>query len=127
MIQTQLISHYGGKLVSPVVAAKEQTELRARASHLPSIRISERSACDLKLLACGAFSPLDHFVTKEDHQSILEQMRQACVSNPNPVAIECRPGLASGPGSRPAQCQKRVARSTSKLLHFRIPSDMSLI
>ena len=75
MIQTQLISPYGGKLVSLVAAAEEREELKAQGSNLPSIQISERSACDLELLACGAFSPLDHFVTKEEHQSILEQMR----------------------------------------------------
>ena len=75
MIQTQLISPYGGKLVSLFAAAEEREELKARASNLPTVRISERSACDLELLACGAFSPLDHFVTKEEHQSILEQMR----------------------------------------------------
>src|SRR5688572_32467473 len=27
------------------------------------------------MLACGAFSPLDHFVTKAEHESILEEMR----------------------------------------------------
>ena len=75
MIQTQLISPYGGRLVSLFAAAEEREELKARASNLPSIQISERSACDLELLACGAFSPLDHFVTEEEHQSILEQMR----------------------------------------------------
>jgi sulfate adenylyltransferase len=75
MIQTQLIPAYGGKLVSLVVAAEERKELKERGSSLPSIQISERSASDLELLACGAFSPLDHFVTKEEHQSILEEMR----------------------------------------------------
>jgi len=75
MIQTQLISPYGGKLVSLVAAAAEREELKERGSNLPSIQISERSACDLELLACGAFSPLDHFVTREEHESILEQMR----------------------------------------------------
>lgn len=74
MIQTQLIPPYGGKLVSLFTAAEEREELKARGANLPSVQISERSACDLELLACGAFSPLDHFVTKEEHQSILEQM-----------------------------------------------------
>lgn len=46
-----------------------------RASHLPSIQISERSVCDLQLLACGAFSPLDRFVGKAAHQRILDEMR----------------------------------------------------
>lgn len=75
MIKTQLISPYGGKLVSLVAAPEQQEELKARGAELPSIRISERSACDLEMLACGAFSPLDHFITKEEHASILEEMR----------------------------------------------------
>lgn len=75
MIQTPLIPPYGGKLVSLFAAAEEREELRARGSNLPSIQISERSACDLELLACGAFSPLDHFVKKEEHESIVENMR----------------------------------------------------
>lgn len=75
MISTQLIPPYGGRLVSLVSDAEEQEELKARGAELPSIQISERSACDLELLACGALSPLDHFVTKEEHQSILEEMR----------------------------------------------------
>ena len=61
--------------MSLVAAAPEREELKERGSNLPSIQISERSACDLELLACGAFSPLDHFVTREEHESILEQMR----------------------------------------------------
>lgn len=75
MTKSQLIKPYGDKLVSLVVAAEQQEELKARGAELPSIQISERSACDLELLACGAFSPLNHFVTKEEHESILEDMR----------------------------------------------------
>ncbi len=70
-----LIPPYGGELVNLLVPKDERDELRARASRLPSIQISERSACDLQLLACGAFSPLDRFVGKEDHARILEEMR----------------------------------------------------
>ena len=75
MTKTSLIPPYGDSLVSLVVVAEQQEELKARGSELPSIQISERSACDLEMLACGAFSPLDHFVTKEEHESILEEMR----------------------------------------------------
>ena len=92
MIPNQLIPPYGGKLVSLVVAAEEQEELKARASNLPSMQISERSACDLELLACGAFSPLDHFVTKEEHESILEEMRlQSGHLFPIPVPLPVTP------------------------------------
>src|SRR3989440_592905 len=70
-----LITPYGGDLVNLLVPAEELDELRSYASRLPSLQISERSMCDLELLACGAFSPLDRFVGKEEHQRILDEMR----------------------------------------------------
>src|SRR2546429_337667 len=70
-----LITPYGGNLVDLLVPAEELDELRSYASRLPSLQISERSLCDLELLACGAFSPLDHFVGKEEHLRILDEMR----------------------------------------------------
>jgi sulfate adenylyltransferase len=72
---SKIIEPYGGKMISLVVPMDEQEDLKAQGSNLPSIQISERSACDLELLACGAFSPLDHFVSSEEHESILEDMR----------------------------------------------------
>ena len=66
---------YGGRLVDLVVPSEQREELLDRANRLPSIQISERSVCDLELLACGAFSPLDRFVGKEAHQRILGEMR----------------------------------------------------
>lgn len=70
-----LIPPYGGELVDLLVPEHEREELRARATRLPSIQISERSACDLHLLACGAFSPLDRFAGKEEHERVLREMR----------------------------------------------------
>jgi len=70
-----LIPPYGGELVNLLVPAEEADELKAYASHLPSIQISERSVCDLELLAVGAFSPLDRFMGREDHQRVLDEMR----------------------------------------------------
>ena len=58
-----------------LIRREQLDELKAIASHLPSIQISERSVCDLQLLGSGAFSPLDRFVGKEDHQRILDEMR----------------------------------------------------
>jgi sulfate adenylyltransferase len=75
MNQSVLVPPYGGKLVELVVPAEEQDDLKAYAGDLPSIQISQRSVCDLQLLACGAFSPLDRFVGKADYQKILEEMR----------------------------------------------------
>jgi len=75
MNQTMLIQPYGGKLVDLTASAEQPEELKTHARNLPSIRISERSVCDLQLLACGAFSPLTRFVGKADYHRILDEMR----------------------------------------------------
>ena len=71
---TGLISPYGGSLVDLLAPEEAKEELRARATHLPSIQISERAVCDLELLATGGFSPLDSFMGQEDHQRVLDEM-----------------------------------------------------
>ncbi len=70
-----LISPYGGKLVNLLVPPEEQAELIAYSSRLPGIQLSERSVCDLELLAVGAFSPLNGFMNRENHQRVLDEMR----------------------------------------------------
>jgi len=50
-------------------------DLKAYAGSLPSLQISERAACDLELLACGAFSPLGRFMGKADYRRVLGEMR----------------------------------------------------
>ena len=70
-----LIPPYGDHLVDVVVQAQELEDLKAYAGRLPSVQISERSLCDLQLLASGAFSPLDRFAGELDHQRILDEMR----------------------------------------------------
>jgi sulfate adenylyltransferase len=75
MDQSLLIPPCGGRLVDLLVPSEQRDELLDRANRLPSFQISERSVCDLELLACGAFSPLERFVGKEAHQRILEEMR----------------------------------------------------
>ena len=72
-----LIPPYNGSLVDLVVAEQELAELRAYASQLPSLQLSARSVCDLELLATGAFTPLQRFMGKADHQRVLDEMRLA--------------------------------------------------
>jgi sulfate adenylyltransferase len=70
-----LIPPYGGRLVDLI--EPRTTDLFRYAATLPSLQISERSRCDLELLATGAFSPLDRFMSQRDHQSVLDAMRLA--------------------------------------------------
>jgi ATP sulfurylase len=59
---TALIAPYWGQLVDLLVPIDEIDEAKAYANILPSLRISERSVCDLALLATVGFSPLDRFM-----------------------------------------------------------------
>ncbi len=68
---------YGGRLVDLVVPAAAAAELKDHAGRLPSIQLSERATCDLELLACGAFSPLDRFMGSRDLRRVLDEMRLA--------------------------------------------------
>jgi sulfate adenylyltransferase len=70
-----LIAPHGGQLVDLLVHDEEQEALRAYASTLPSLQVSERVVCDLELLAVGGFSPLTQFMGQEDYQRVLEEMR----------------------------------------------------
>jgi sulfate adenylyltransferase len=72
-----LITPYGGDLIDLRVPADKVQELTDRAAQLPSIQVSARSVCDLELLAVGAFSPLDRFMGKADHDRVVEEMRLA--------------------------------------------------
>lgn len=71
----KLIDPYGGELVDLLVPKEALEAAFEYAGGLPSIRLSERSLCDLELLAVGAFSPLDRFMSEADHQNVLDNMR----------------------------------------------------
>lgn len=74
---SSLIPPCGGRLVDLTLAEEACQELSCYAKQLPSVQISERSTCDLELLATGAFSPLDRFMGKADFDRVLEEMRLA--------------------------------------------------
>lgn len=93
--ESALITPYGGRLVDLLVPAEAANDLKAYASTLPSIQISERAVCDLELLATGGFSPLDRFMGKADYQRVLDEMRLANgVLFPIPITLPVEPGPA---------------------------------
>lgn len=89
-----LIEPYGGTLVDLLIEAEARADLKDYASRLPSIQLSERSICDLELLATGAFSPLDRFMGREDFMRVLDEMRLANgMVFPLPVTLPVEPGM----------------------------------
>lgn len=72
-----LIAPYGGTLTNLLVPDAEHAALKDYANRLPSVQISARAACDLELLATGAFSPLRGFLGRADYERVLAEMRLA--------------------------------------------------
>jgi len=72
-----LITPYGGKLVDLVVEGDERDALLRLASTYPTVQLTPRQTNDLELLAVGGFSPLDRYMGKADHKSVLDKMALA--------------------------------------------------
>jgi sulfate adenylyltransferase len=83
-------------------------EARAEAAGLPSIILSERSVCDLEVMAVGGFSPVDRFMGAADYRRVLNEMRLANgVLFPIPITLPVDGDLA-------VQMGERVALRSSK-------------
>ncbi|MGA8806239.1 MAG: sulfate adenylyltransferase, partial [Thermoanaerobaculia bacterium] len=72
---TSLIPPYGGSLISLFEPDASLPELSTTAATLPAVQLSERSRCDLELLATGGFSPLDRFMGRADYERVVAGMR----------------------------------------------------
>jgi sulfate adenylyltransferase len=91
-----LVSPYGGNLIDLIASSEERDSLKSQAERLPSLQLSERSLCDLEMLATGAFSPLDRFMGQQDYQRVLEEMRLTSghvFSIPITLPVEAGPAI----------------------------------
>ncbi|MCG2635324.1 MAG: bifunctional sulfate adenylyltransferase/adenylylsulfate kinase [Gammaproteobacteria bacterium] len=70
-----LISPYGEELVDLMVDEPRAEALKLATLNAPAITLSPRQICDLELLLCGAFSPLQGFLNQADYTSVLNEMR----------------------------------------------------
>ncbi len=71
--RSEIIKPYGGKLENLMVSADEIEEVKKSASK--NLLCSDRNACDIELLAIGAFSPLKGFMNKADYESVVDKNR----------------------------------------------------
>jgi sulfate adenylyltransferase len=71
----QTIEPHGGELVQLTVDEAEAADWRVRAKGLPRHTLSQRELCDFEMLAIGAFSPLDGFMTRDDYRGVVDEMR----------------------------------------------------
>lgn len=74
MAIASLIPPHGGSLVNRIVVADLAAQLRQQAASLPVITLTAKQACDLEMIAIGAFSPLTGFMGKADFESVCKTM-----------------------------------------------------
>jgi sulfate adenylyltransferase len=68
---------HGGKLVDLVVHGERVAAAQEESRHWRSWDLTPRQVCDLELLSCGAFSPLEGFLSRRDYDAVLMDMRLA--------------------------------------------------
>src|SRR5436305_8035478 len=79
-----LIAPHGGELICNWADESEQAELRELAQGLPRVIIGSRQLADLEMLAQGAYSPLQGFMTRNDYLRVVNEMH---LSNGLPWSI----------------------------------------
>jgi sulfate adenylyltransferase len=70
----ETIAPHGGVLIDRLVPAAEAEAFVEAASRLPSLTLATRQLCDLELIAAGALSPLDGFMTERAYRSVVHDL-----------------------------------------------------
>ena len=107
-----LITPHGGRLINRIVDSSRAEALAAEAAAMRSITLSTKQACDLEMMATGAFSPLTGFVGKADFDSICSNLRLADGTVwpiPITLAVDDEVKAALRPGQHQAQWEKARA------------------
>ena len=72
---TMGIKPHGGTLINRELEGNAKQVAKERAQKLVKLVLSERELCDLEMIATGAMSPLEGFMTKADYESCLSKKR----------------------------------------------------
>ncbi len=70
-----MIRAHGGKLVDRLAGKEVKKSLMDRAADLPALVLNRREMSDLVLIANGAMSPLEGFMTRGEYESVIDSMR----------------------------------------------------
>ena len=72
-----MIHPHGGRLVNRMVSGEQREQLAKRCGELPKLALNQRELADLEMIAAGAMSPLEGFMTESDYRSVVDSMRLA--------------------------------------------------
>jgi len=70
-----MIRPHGGRLVSRYADEKERAAILEMVRHLPALDLNRRETSDAGLIANGAMSPLEGFMTRGEYEGVLDRRR----------------------------------------------------
>ncbi|MFZ5825604.1 MAG: sulfate adenylyltransferase [Bacillota bacterium] len=76
MLSKQIAPH-GGQLINRWLRGDERAAAIERAAGLVRVRLDSREAADLEMIGDGALSPLTGFMTRQDYEPVVREMRLA--------------------------------------------------
>ncbi len=74
---SNIVSPHGGELKPLLIEEDGLEESIQKANKLPKVKMNSKETSDLIMLAIGAFSPLDGFMTESDYKSVVKNMELA--------------------------------------------------
>jgi sulfate adenylyltransferase len=95
---TNLVPPHGAKSLKPLLLPEtERAEEKKRAEHLKKVPLSSREVSDLFMLAMGAYTPLDGFMSEEDWRGCCVDMTLSDgLFWPIPITLSCDEDIADG-------------------------------
>jgi ATP sulfurylase len=114
-----MIQPHGGTLINRLVEGDKKKALEARLSGMKKLVLNQRETADLEMIATGAMSPLEGFMTEEQYRGVLADMRLPgglAWSLPVSLAVKNGSGEAFEIGSEVALCTEEG--STLGVLHL---------
>ncbi|HPQ70128.1 MAG TPA: sulfate adenylyltransferase [bacterium] len=88
-----MIRPHGGRLIDRHAKGEMREAMLAKANELPKIQVNERELADIEMIGCGAMSPLEGFMNRDDYLGVLNNMHLA--SGPVwtlPITLSVKPG-----------------------------------
>ncbi len=70
-----MIGPHGGELIYKVASEEEKRELLKKAQNLPKLKVGDRYVGHCEMIAIGGYSPLRGFMTKEEAESVIKDIR----------------------------------------------------
>ncbi len=72
-----MIKPHGARLIDRIITGKERERLERSIAGAPRLVLNSREISDLEMIATGAMSPLEGFMTSEDYSSVVDKMHLA--------------------------------------------------